>query len=164
VTIAVLGLGGNVGEPRKQLRAAVDLLAENPAIKVEAVSPLYETPPWGNPDQPRFLNAAVRIDTGLSAHELLSAVLDVERRLGRERLHRWGPRTIDIDILLFGSVEVAEPGLRIPHPRLPERAFALMPLLSVMPGATILGRRARDWLADIDASGIKLVADESWAK
>jgi 2-amino-4-hydroxy-6-hydroxymethyldihydropteridine diphosphokinase len=153
-----------LGEPRKQLRAAVALLAENPAIKVEAVSPLYETPPWGNPDQPRFLNAAVRIDTSLSAHELLSAVLEVERRLGRERLERWGPRTIDIDILLFGSVHVVEPGLHIPHARLPERAFALLPLLSVMPDATIFGRRASDWLTNIDASGIRLVADESWAK
>ena len=140
MTSAVLGLGGNIGDSRKLIAAAIDALAANPEITVEAVSALYLTPPWGKIDQPAFLNAAARIETTLSPRALLEAVLDVERQLGRERLERWGPRRIDIDILLFGTVEMDEPGLHIPHPRLTERAFALVPLVDVMPDAVVDGR------------------------
>lgn len=162
MTAAVLGLGGNIGDSRKLIAAAVDCLAVDPAIAVESVSALYETPPWGKVDQPPYLNAAARIDTTHAPRELLRAILAVERQLGRERIERWGPRTIDIDILLFGAAEVAEPGLNIPHPRLTERAFALIPLIDVMPDAAICGRPATEWLAECDSSGVLRVADRGW--
>jgi 2-amino-4-hydroxy-6-hydroxymethyldihydropteridine diphosphokinase len=162
LTTAVLGLGGNIGDNKALIAAAIDCLAEDPAITIEAASALYETPPWGKVDQPPFLNAAVRIETSHSARRLLQTILDVERRLGRERTERWGPRTIDIDILLFGESKVAEPGLIIPHPRLAERAFALVPLIDVLPDATISGRPAREWLSEMDSSGIRRIDARAW--
>jgi 2-amino-4-hydroxy-6-hydroxymethyldihydropteridine diphosphokinase len=162
MTSAVLGLGGNIGDSRKLIAAAIDRLAANPEIEVAAVSALYLTPPWGKIDQPAFLNAAVRVDTTLAPRRLLEAVLGVERELGRERIERWGPRRIDIDILLFGDVAIDEPGLHIPHPRLTERAFALVPLIDVMPDAVIEGRKASAWLPLTDSSGMQRLADPGW--
>jgi 2-amino-4-hydroxy-6-hydroxymethyldihydropteridine diphosphokinase len=162
LTTAVLGLGGNIGDPRRRIAAAIDLLAAQPGVSVEAVSALYETAPWGKTDQPDFLNAAVRIDTTLSPRELLRSILAVERRLGRERTERWGPRTIDIDILLFGARQVAEPGLDIPHPRLRERAFALIPLIDVMPEAELFGRPAAEWVERLDSGGVSKIAERAW--
>ncbi len=162
MTRAVLGLGGNIGDSRKLIAAAVDRLAATPGISVEAVSALYLTPPWGKVDQPAFLNAAALIDTTLSPRQLLTAVLDIERQLGRERLERWGPRRIDIDILLFGSLEMDEPGLHIPHPRLTERAFALVPLQDVMPDAVIGGQGIADWVAESDRQGMQILAAAGW--
>ena len=162
MTVAVLGLGGNIGETRKLLAAAVDRLAQQPGIRVEAVSALYHTLPWGKTDQPPFLNAAARIDTSLSARGLLATVLSVERQLGRERGERWGPRTVDIDILLFGDQAIDEPGLHIPHPRLTERAFALAPLVDVMPNAELSGRPAADWLNAADRAGVVRLAEPGW--
>jgi 2-amino-4-hydroxy-6-hydroxymethyldihydropteridine diphosphokinase len=164
MTRAVLGLGGNIGDSRKLIAAAIRQLSTHPDIKVEAVSPLYLTPPWGKIDQPAFLNAAARIETALSPRALLRIILGVERKLGRERTERWGPRRIDIDILLFGSLEMDEPGLHLPHPKLQERAFALTPLVDVMPGAEFAGRRADEWLRQMDASGIIRLADGDWHK
>jgi 2-amino-4-hydroxy-6-hydroxymethyldihydropteridine diphosphokinase len=162
LTVAVLGLGGNIGDTRAALAAALARLAENPAIRIEAVSALYETPPWGKTDQPPFLNAAARIDTELPPHGLLQAVLAVERELGRRREERWGPRTIDIDILLFGDLQIDEPGLHVPHSSLHERAFALAPLLDVLPGAEFAGRRAAEWLALADRTGMRRLAGPDW--
>ena len=162
MTVAVLGLGGNIGDTRQLLAAAIDRLARHPGIRVEAVSALYRTPPWGKTDQPPFLNAAARIDTSLSARGLLEAVLSVERQLGRERNERWGPRLVDIDILLFGDQAIDEPGLHVPHPRLTERAFALAPLVDVMPDARLSGRRAADWLNEADRAGMERVAEPGW--
>lgn len=162
MTVAVLGLGGNIGDTRQFLAAAIDRLAGPPGIRVEAVSALYRTPPWGKTDQPPFLNAAARIETSLSARGLLDAVLSLERQLGRERSERWGPRTVDIDILLFGDEAVDEPGLHIPHPRLTERAFALAPLVDVMPEAQLSGRPAADWLSEADRAGMERVAEPGW--
>ena len=162
MTIVVLGLGGNIGDSRKNLAAAIERLAADPRIRVEQVSALYLTPPWGKIDQPAFLNAAVRIDTALPPRPLLDAILGIELEFGRQRLERWGPRQIDIDILLFGAVEMDEPGLHIPHPRLKERAFALMPLIDVLPDAVISGRPARDWLALASSSGIQRLAEPGW--
>jgi 2-amino-4-hydroxy-6-hydroxymethyldihydropteridine diphosphokinase len=144
------------------LAAALDLLARHPAISVEAVSALYQTPPWGKTDQPPFLNAAVRIETSLTPRGLLNAVLSVERQLGRERSERWGPRTVDIDILVFGREGIDEPGLHIPHPHLIERAFALAPLIDVMPEAELSGRPAADWLQDADRAGMVRLAEPDW--
>ena len=164
MTVAVLGFGGNIGDSRKMIAAAIERLAANSRITIEDVSALYLTPPWGKTDQPPFLNAAARIDTSLPPRLLLNAILDVERDLGRERIERWGPRTIDIDILLYGSVEIDEPFLHIPHPRLTERAFALKPLIDVMPDATIGGRSAQEWLMLADSSGVHRVAEPGWHK
>jgi 2-amino-4-hydroxy-6-hydroxymethyldihydropteridine diphosphokinase len=162
LTAAVLGLGGNVGDTRALMRGAIERLAAKPGIEVSAVSALYRTPPWGKTDQPPFLNAAVKIETDLSPQELLSAVLSVERTLGRERKERWGPRTIDVDILLYGARTVDVPGLRVPHPRLTERAFALAPLVDVMPEAEVSGRPAREWLAASDRADMERVAEPGW--
>ena len=109
MTQAVLGLGGNIGDSRKLIATTIDRIATHPGIAVEAVSALYLTPPWGKIDQPAFLNAAVRIDTSLSPRQLLAAMLDIEQQLGRERLERWGPRRIDIDILLFEASRWTSP-------------------------------------------------------
>jgi 2-amino-4-hydroxy-6-hydroxymethyldihydropteridine diphosphokinase len=162
LTVAVLGLGGNIGDTRALMAKAIDRLAKNPAIELKAVSALYHTPPWGKTDQPPFLNAAVKIETVLSPAALLKTVLGVEQELGRERAERWGPRTIDIDILVYGTSVVDEPGLRIPHPRLKERAFALAPLLDVLPGAEVSGRFAKDWLAESDRAGMQRLAEPGW--
>jgi 2-amino-4-hydroxy-6-hydroxymethyldihydropteridine diphosphokinase len=162
LTVAVLGLGGNIGDTRSLMAAAIECLARNPEIELQAVSALYHTPPWGKTDQPPFLNAAVKIETELSPQALLRTVLGVEQQLGRERAERWGPRTIDIDILLYGVIAIDEPGLRIPHPRLKERAFALAPLVDVFPDAEMSGRRAKDWLADSDRAGMERLAEPGW--
>jgi 2-amino-4-hydroxy-6-hydroxymethyldihydropteridine diphosphokinase len=162
MTEAVLGLGGNIGDSRKLLASALERLTAHREITLRAVSALYLTLPWGKLDQPAFLNAAARIDTTLSARALLETILGVERELGRERIERWGPRRIDIDILLFGDETIDEPGLHIPHPRLAERAFALVPLIDVLPDAVIEGRSAADWLAELDAAGVQRLAEPGW--
>jgi 2-amino-4-hydroxy-6-hydroxymethyldihydropteridine diphosphokinase len=162
MTHAVLGLGGNIGDSRRLIATAIDYLAAVPEITVEAVSPLYLTPPWGKIDQPAFLNAAIRIGTTLTPRKLLDAILDIERQLGRVRMERWGPRRIDIDILLFGDVAVDEPGLHLPHPHLTERAFALVPLNDVMPDAVVGGRSIAEWTAASDKEGMQVLAEAGW--
>jgi 2-amino-4-hydroxy-6-hydroxymethyldihydropteridine diphosphokinase len=162
LTVAVLGLGGNIGDPRSLMAAAIEHLSRESGIEVEAVSALYRTPPWGKTDQPPFLNAAVRIETTLQPMPLLMTVLKVEKALGRRRGERWGPRTIDIDILLYGTIAVDQPGLRIPHPLLQKRAFALAPLVDVLPAAEVLGRPAKDWLAESDRAGMERLAEPGW--
>ncbi len=129
---------------------AVGLLAAEPGIEVVGVSSLRETDPVGYPDQPRFLNGAVALETRLTARGLLDRLLEIERRLGRERRReeRFGPRTIDLDLLLFGSETVDEPGLTVPHPRLAERRFALEPLHELDPELALPdGRRVEDLIA-----------------
>jgi 2-amino-4-hydroxy-6-hydroxymethyldihydropteridine diphosphokinase len=164
MTDVVLGIGGNLGDRRAFLAGAVARLAARPDIAVIAVSPLYETPPWGKTDQPAFLNAAILIETSLTPRALLEAILAVEAGLGRRRNERWGPRVVDIDILLYGGRRVDEPGLRIPHPRLAERAFALRPLIDLLPDAEIFGRPAREWLAGLDVAGMTAVAAPGWER
>jgi len=162
VTVAVLGLGGNIGDTRTFMTLALEGLKQTAGTEVEAVSALYRTPPWGKTDQADFLNAAVRINTVLTSRALLETVLLVERQLGRQRDQTWGPRTIDIDILIFGARQIDEPGLHVPHPRLTERAFALAPLVDVMPGVKLHGRSAADWLAAADAEGMVRLAGPDW--
>jgi 2-amino-4-hydroxy-6-hydroxymethyldihydropteridine diphosphokinase len=148
---AALGLGGNLGDPVAAFAAALKALAAHPKIRLGKISSVYRTPPWGRLDQPEFLNMAALIETSLPAAELLALVLDIEKRQGRERLERWGPRTLDIDILSYGDVEIDQPGLQVPHPRLAERAFALAPLAEIAPMLTVSGQTAaklRDRLAD----------------
>jgi 2-amino-4-hydroxy-6-hydroxymethyldihydropteridine diphosphokinase len=137
---AFVGLGSNLGDREATLEEAIALLRAHPEIEVAAVSALHETEPWGPVEQPRYLNGAVAIDTRLQPRELLGVLLDVERRLGRVRVERFGPRTIDLDLLLYGDAVLDEPGLEVPHPRLHERAFALEPLRELDPQLVVPGR------------------------
>ncbi len=135
---AYIGLGGNLGDRRAMLDAAVEALRREPGIEVVAVSTFRETDPVGITDQPRFLNGAAAIDTDLAPRALLDRLLAVERSLGRTREgERFGPRTIDLDLLLYGDETVDEPGLTVPHPRLAERPFALEPLVELDPALTL---------------------------
>ena len=143
-----IALGGNLGDRRANLERAVELLDADPALELVAVSSLRETDPVGYEDQPRFLNGALAADTALSPRELLDRLLAVERELGRERRGpRFGPRTVDLDLLLYGDDTVDEPGLTVPHPRLAERRFVLEPLAELDPALALPdGRRVRDLL------------------
>lgn len=154
MTRAYVGLGANLGDRASTLLRAVELLGEHPGVTVVAVSELRETAPWGPVPQPLFLNGAVAVETQLTARELLDVLLDVERRLGRRREgERWGPRTVDLDLLVYGDERVAEPGLDVPHPRLHERAFALEPLAELDPGLELPGRgRVADLLAALHSA------------
>lgn len=137
-----VGLGANLGNREETLRRAVVLLAAVEGVDVIAVSELRDTDPVGVVDQPRFLNGAAAVETTLLPRALLDALLGIERELGRGREERWGPRTVDLDLLLFGDEIVDEPGLRVPHPRLHERRFALEPLTELDPELEIPGRGA----------------------
>ncbi len=141
MTRAYVGLGANLGDSEATIRRAVELLAADPEIEVVALSTLRETDPVGYVEQPRFLNGAVALDTALGPRRLLERLLAVERALGRTRDGpRYGPRTIDLDLLLHGSDVVDAPGLTVPHPRLHERRFALEPLYELDPGLVVPGR------------------------
>ena len=151
MTRAYVGLGANVGQREVTLRRAVELLREADGVQVLAVSQLRETDPVGVLDQPPFLNGAVAIETALAPREVLDLVLEIERSLGRVRGERWGPRTIDLDLLLYGDEVVDEPGLRVPHPRLHERRFALEPLAELEPELDLPGLGSvSDVLAELD--------------
>ena len=134
MTRVYVGLGANLGNREKSIR---DAAAELGASRLSAIR---ETEPWGLTDQPRFLNAVAELETELTPRELLDRLLDVERALGRTRSGpRWGPRTIDLDLLLFGTRRIDEPGLKVPHPRLHERVFVLEPLAELAPDAVVPG-------------------------
>jgi 2-amino-4-hydroxy-6-hydroxymethyldihydropteridine diphosphokinase len=139
MTRAYVGLGANLGPKEVTLLRAVDLLAAEDGIEVLELSELRETAPLGVVDQPEFLNGALAVETSLTPRELLDVLLRVERELGRVREERWGPRTIDLDLLVYGDETVDEPGLRVPHPRLHERRFALEPLGELEPELEIPG-------------------------
>jgi 2-amino-4-hydroxy-6-hydroxymethyldihydropteridine diphosphokinase len=152
VTRAFVGLGANLGDREATIRRALELLEAGGGVRVTAVSSLRETDPVGYLDQPPFLNGAVRLETGLPPRELLARLLEVERSLGRTRDGpRFGPRTIDLDLLLYGQAEIAEPGLRIPHPRLHERRFVLEPLAELDTSLEVPGKgRVAALLAELD--------------
>ena len=134
MTLAYIGLGSNLGDRERLIREAAEL------IGASRLSSIVETEPWGYMEQPTFLNAVAELETALTPRQLLDHLLDVERRLGRERVgHKWGPRTIDLDLLLYGDETVDEPGLVVPHPRLLEREFALGPLAELVPEHKIPG-------------------------
>ena len=134
MTLAYVGLGANLGDREATIRQAAAL------IGAARLSPLFETEPWGLREQPTFLNAVAEVETRLAARAFLVHLLDVERRLGRERIGpRWGPRTIDLDLLLFGDERISEPGLEVPHPLLLERRFVLEPLAALAPDRQIPG-------------------------
>ena len=155
-----LGLGGNLGDPKAAMAEALRLLDGREDCRVLAVSKLYVTPPWGKTDQADFFNCCALIETTLFPEELLATGLSIEKDMKRERLERWGPRTIDIDVLTYGDVERDTQPLQLPHPRMTERAFVLMPLADIAADLMIKGRPVSSWLALVDVSGIT-VADET---
>ena len=130
---AFIGLGSNLGERESMIRLALDDLARLPQTVLVRASSLYDTEPVGEVDQPNFLNAVAQIDTELTARQLLWNLQLIEKRLGRVRTQRWGPRTIDLDLLLYGSLVVDEPDLKVPHPELAQRSFVLVPLVELDP-------------------------------
>jgi 2-amino-4-hydroxy-6-hydroxymethyldihydropteridine diphosphokinase len=138
-TTAFVGIGSNLGGREAHLRRAIELLSAEEGIEIAAVSEIRETDPVGPVEQGQFLNGAVRVVTDLAPRELLARLLDIERRMGRVRRERFGPRTIDLDLLLYGNETVDEPGLTVPHPRMHERRFALEPLAELDPSLTIPG-------------------------
>ncbi|MBI2754166.1 MAG: 2-amino-4-hydroxy-6-hydroxymethyldihydropteridine diphosphokinase [Betaproteobacteria bacterium] len=140
MTLAYVGLGANLGEPRRQLLAALDDLGRIPGTRVTAKSSLYRSAPIGYADQPDFLNAVAKLDTDLRPVELFAALQEIEHRHGRERSFPNAPRTLDLDLLLYGGERVDTPALTVPHPRMHERAFVLAPLLELDPAAVIPGR------------------------
>jgi 2-amino-4-hydroxy-6-hydroxymethyldihydropteridine diphosphokinase len=157
VTVACIGLGANLGNAAQTLRDAFQALAALPRTTLQARSQLYSTPAWGNEDQPAFVNAAAVLETALSGPELLDALLAIERGFGRVRAPgvHWGPRTLDLDLLLYGEAVIDLPQLQVPHPYLHERAFALLPLAEIAPDALIPGHgRVRDAVVRVQACGI----------
>jgi 2-amino-4-hydroxy-6-hydroxymethyldihydropteridine diphosphokinase len=157
---AFIALGGNIGDVRSTFDRAIALMADDGAVRLTARSRDYRTPPWGVTDQPPFVNAVIAVSTSLPPHALLARAQQGERALGRDRAHerRWGPRTIDIDLLTYDDRVVADATLTLPHPRLFERAFVLVPLAEIAPDRIIAGTRVRDALARIDATGIEQLA------
>lgn len=152
-----LALGSNLADPLHQVQSALDALAAIPQSRLVACSSLYRTPPYGPPDQPDYLNAAVALDTELSPEALLDHTQRIELEQGRVRKdHRWGPRTLDLDIMLFGDLTLATARLTVPHYDMHNRAFMLLPLLEIAPALCLPdGTRIADLLAPLDSSAIR---------
>jgi 2-amino-4-hydroxy-6-hydroxymethyldihydropteridine diphosphokinase len=137
---AFVGLGANLGEPEPQVHSALTALGKLPSSRLVAASSLYRSAPVGIGEQPDFVNAVAEIDTSLSARALLGELLALEARFGRRRERPGAPRTLDLDLLLYGGSIIAEPDLIVPHPRMHERAFVLAPLMEIAPGAAVPGK------------------------
>jgi 2-amino-4-hydroxy-6-hydroxymethyldihydropteridine diphosphokinase len=154
---AFIALGGNLGDVRATFKQAIAMLCDGVEVRLVARSSDYRTPPWGITEQPSFINAVIAVTTSLSPRQLLKRLQACERALGRDRgrERRWGPRPIDLDLLAYDDVTLREPDLTLPHPRLFERAFVLLPLAEIGPDRLIAGIRVRDALAGVDASGIE---------
>ena len=154
---AFIGLGGNVGDVRSTFDQAIALLSESGTVQITARSSDYRTPPWGVTDQAPFVNAVMAATTTLAPHDLLALAAACERKLGRDRTRerRWGPRTIDLDLLAYDDLVLIDRDLILPHPHLFERAFVLVPLAEIAPEQIIAGIRVRDALERLNASGIE---------
>ena len=157
MTEALLALGGNVGNSRAILDRAVALLCDGCEIRLKARSAEYRTPPWGFKYQSPFINLCIAVETSLTPRDLLARAQEVELQLGRDRAHekRWGPRTADIDIIAYDDLEIDELGLTLPHPRLFERGFVLLPLAEIAPDRVIAGKKVRDAVQLVDITGIE---------
>ena len=157
---ALLGFGGNVGDVRSTLNEAVALFADGKDVTLRFASSQYLTPPWGVLEQPRFTNMAIVVDTTLTPRALLERAMNIESAFDRDRYRekRWGPRPVDIDLLSYDNLTLDEPGLILPHPRLFERAFVLVPLAEIAPERVIGGKRVREALASMDTAGIEKLA------
>lgn len=157
---AYIALGSNLSEPQRQLRTAFDALARLPDTQLIARSSLYRSAPVGYADQPDFVNAVAAIRTALAPRALLGKLLELEREQGRVREFVNAPRTLDLDIVLYGEQMIHEPGLSVPHPRMHERAFVVVPLAEIAPDALVPGRgRVRELLAGVDAASVTLVRE-----
>jgi len=157
---AYVALGSNLGDSKQHLLDAMEALAALPHSEMMARSRIYRTPPWGVVDQPDFLNAVVALETSLEPHELLDALLAIERAAGRQRNgERWGPRTLDLDLLYVGDRTVNDERLNLPHPHIADRAFVLLPLHDVAPDLVIPGQgKVADLLRAVDTQGCKPLA------
>lgn len=154
---ALVALGGNLGDARETLDRAIAEFCDGTTVRLLARSSDYRTPPWGVEDQPPFVNLCIAVETALEPHALLDRAHAVERSFGRHRTTelRWGPRTLDIDLLTYDALVLDDPDLTLPHPRLSERAFVLAPLAEIVPDRLIAGMRVRDALAQLDRTGIE---------
>ncbi len=162
---ATLGLGGNIGDVVATMRKALDRLQAHSGLDIVKISSLYKTPPWGFKDQDWFVNACVEVVSTLSPHELLEQCLATEKHLKRKRTLRWGPRTIDIDVLTFENYESDEAKLTVPHPRMLERAFVLVPLADIAPELIVSGHSVQHWLEGIERDEInKIDCEMPWWK
>ncbi|GAB4300328.1 MAG: 2-amino-4-hydroxy-6-hydroxymethyldihydropteridine diphosphokinase [Thiohalomonadaceae bacterium] len=157
---AYIGLGSNLEHPTEQLRRALDALAQLPQTRLAGCSRFYRSVPLGPQDQPDYVNAVAAIDTELAPEALLDALQAVETAQGRVRLRRWGPRTLDLDVLLYGNEVLATPRLTVPHPGLAERSFVLHPLAELAPGLVLPdGRSLAALLEQCDSTGLEPLAD-----
>jgi 2-amino-4-hydroxy-6-hydroxymethyldihydropteridine diphosphokinase len=157
VAEALVALGGNIGDVRQTLDRAIGRFCDGSEVRLVARSSDYRTPPWGVEEQPPFVNCCIAVATKLSPQALLGRAQAVERDFGRnrEQEQRWGPRTLDIDLIAYADLSLVSPDLTLPHPRLFERAFVLVPLAEIAPDRMIAGMRVRDALAKVDRSGIE---------
>jgi 2-amino-4-hydroxy-6-hydroxymethyldihydropteridine diphosphokinase len=153
---ALIALGSNDGDARRTLSEAIAQFCDGAVVTLLARSSDYKTPPWGVEEQPPFVNCAIAVSTLLSPHELLKRGQTTERAFGRDRANerRWGPRTLDVDLIAYDYAALDDPDLTLPHPRLFERAFVLVPLAEIAPERVIAGIRVRDALAKLDQTGI----------
>jgi 2-amino-4-hydroxy-6-hydroxymethyldihydropteridine diphosphokinase len=158
---ALIALGGNVGDVRATFQKAIANICGMAQAALLARSSDYATPPWGEEEQARFVNACIEIDTSLDPHALLFVLHKVEQKYSRERAkeRRWGPRTLDLDLIAYDNISLDKPDLTLPHPRLFERAFVLVPLAEIAPDRLIRGRRVTDALADLSTEGIERLPD-----
>src|SRR6202790_4414925 len=158
---ALIALGGNVGDVRSNLDRTVAMLCDGAGVRLEARPADYRTPPWGVTDQPPFIHPAIAVSTSLKPHDLFARILKVERALGRDRDHerRWGPRPIDIDLLAYDDLVQNDPDLTLPHPRMFERAFVLVPLAEIVADRLIAGRSVTAALAQLSTEGILRLPD-----
>ncbi|WP_408954963.1 2-amino-4-hydroxy-6-hydroxymethyldihydropteridine diphosphokinase [Natroniella sp. ANB-PHB2] len=150
-----LGLGTNLGDKEKNLKEAVELISNFPKTELIKVSKVYETEPWGYTEQDKFLNLCLEVKTELAPYQLLAECQGVEKDLDRERKIRWGPRSIDVDILLYGDLALSDQKLTVPHPRIQERVFVLKPLAELDKKLVIKGRSLLEWIELLDEQGIK---------
>jgi 2-amino-4-hydroxy-6-hydroxymethyldihydropteridine diphosphokinase len=158
---ALIALGGNVGDVRATFRKAIANICGMTQGALLARSSDYATPPWGEVEQDRFINACIEIDTSLDPHALLFTLQKIETKFGRDRTkqQRWGPRTLDLDLIAYDDVSIEKPELTLPHPRLFERAFVLVPLAEIAPGRVIGGRNIASALAALSTEGIERLPD-----
>jgi 2-amino-4-hydroxy-6-hydroxymethyldihydropteridine diphosphokinase len=157
----LVALGGNVGDVRATFNKAIGNICGMAQAALVARSSDYATPPWGEEDQPRFINACIEIETALDPHALLFVLHKVEQKFGRDRANErhWGPRTLDLDMIAYDDVAMDKPELTLPHPRLFERAFVLVPLAEIAPDRLIGGRRVKDALTALSTGGIERLPD-----
>ena len=157
----LIALGGNVGDVRATFRKAIANICGMTQAALLAQSSDYSTPPWGNLAQPSFINACIEIETSLDPHALLFTLHKIESKFGRDRAHetRWGPRTLDLDLLAYDDVSIQKPELTLPHPRLFERAFVLVPLVEIAPDRIIAGLGIAAALAQLSTQGIERLPD-----